>query len=184
MKIDETLYNEYANFKIENKEFLENLKTEAYDIYYIFRDVLEVIEFLYNSLVDDNDYGEELDIMFKTGYLHLLNIIIDLKTLFEDVYNENYKLMNDFASDINLLLNTYEFQREVLEFEGEKSSLAKELLEIDKIIYNKLSKKEQIEDSIYERLNYLVSIVFSELNIDYISINNIFLEISEQLKLI
>lgn len=184
MKIDETLYNEYANFKIENKELLENLKTKADDIYYTFGNVYEVIEFLYNMLVEDENYGEEQDVVFKAGYFHFVNTVNELKELLNEVYDGNIEEMNYHASEINLLFNTQEFQSEIISLGLPNDIFVTELLNFDKKLYELIRNKQLVDDSLYERLNYLVAAIYEKLELDFMSINSIFVEIAEQLKLI
>lgn len=184
MRIDETTYHEYVNFKLENKEFLDKLESEGNDIYYRFKHVLDVVEYLYNSLVDKEDYGEQEHIIFETGYFYIVTQVEEIRDLLKTYYNDNIVQMNNSAKEVNLLLNTYDFQTEVSNYNSLDSDYTKSLLEFDKKIIKYFENKEVIPENLYLELDIIVSKLYEDLEINYYTLNTIFLEIAEQYNII
>lgn len=184
MRIDETTYHEYVNFKLENKDFLDKLEAEGNDIYYRFKHVLDVVEYLYNSLVDKEDYGEQEHIIFETGYFYIVTQVEEIKDLLKTFYNNSIVNLNNNAKEVNLLLNTYDFQTEVSNYQDLDSKHIESLLEFDKKIIKYLESKESIPEKLYIELDNLVSKLYEDLEMDYYTLNTIFLEIAEQYNII
>lgn len=184
MRIDETTYHEYVNFKLENKEFLDKLESEGNDIYYRFKHVLDVVEYLYNSLVDKEDYGEQEHIIFETGYFYIVTQVEEIRDLLKTYYNDSIVQMNNSAKEVNLLLNTYDFQTEVSNYNSLDSDYTKSLLEFDKKIIKYFENKEVIPENLYLELDIIVSKLYEDLEINYYTLNTIFLEIAEQYNII
>src|SRR5690554_2419371 len=127
MRIDETIYNEYASWQLENSDFLSLLKTKGNDLYYRFKHVVDVIDYLYLQLVEDTNYSEEEDQIFQTGYYYLANQLLELKEILKNYYNNDFDLANKYAKDINFLLNTQDFQAEALTNNSDDENSVKEL---------------------------------------------------------
>ena len=184
MKIDETVYNEYANWKLENEELLKNIKSNSDDIYYRFKHVLDVVDYYYDKLIDDENYSDEDDVIFKTGFYYIADQFENISELLQKVYNNDFKELDKHAKEVNLFLNTVDFQTEVLNNDITSDEDVKKLLEFDREIYSYISKKKNIPEEKYEELDDLTTKVFNKLNINYYSVNNIFLEIADELNIL
>lgn len=184
MRIDETIYNEYASWQLENSDFLSLLKEKGNDLYYRFKHVFDVIDYLYLQLVEDESYSEEEDHIFQTGYFYLANQLIEIKNILNSYYNDDFDLANKFAKDINFLLNTQDFQAEALSNISDDTNSIKELLSFDKKIVKYLSKQETIPEKLFNELDNILIKVFDEEKINYLTINNIFLEIADELNIL
>lgn len=184
MRIDETIYNEYASWQLENSDFLSLLKEKGNDLYYRFKHVFDVIDYLYLQLVEDDNYSEEEDQIFQTGYFYVANQLLELKEILKSYYNDDLVLANKFAKDINLLLNTQDFQAEVLNSMSTDNTSLKKLLEFDKKIIKYISKQETIPEKVFKELDNILIKVFDEREINYLTVNNIFLEIADELNIL
>lgn len=184
MRIDETTYHEYVNFKLENKEFLDKLETEGSDIYYRFKHVLDVVEYLYNSLVDNSDYGEEEHVIFETGYYYIVTQIEEIKDLLKKYYDNSIVNLNNNAKEVNLLLNTYDFQTEVANNESLNLAEVNKLLTFDQKIIEYLDENKSIPESLYQELDLIIATIYQDSDFSYYTLNTIFLEIAEQYNII
>lgn len=184
MRIDETAYNEYANWKLDNNEFIIELEKNANDIYYRYKHILDVIEYFYDRLIDDENYTTDDDVIFKTGFYYIADQFEDLKDLLKKVYNNDLNELNKHAKEINLYLNTLDFQLEVLNNEEIEDNDIKRLLEFDQTVYDYLLNKQIIPDNLYEELSDLTEKIAKKLNLNYYSINGIFLEIADELDML
>lgn len=184
MRIDETIYNEYASWQLENSDFLNLLKTKGDDLYYRFKHVFDVIDFLYLQIVENPEYSEEEDQIFQTGYFYLAHQILELKEIIKSYYNDDFELASKYAKEINFLLNTQDFQAEAINNLDNNNEKVKELLNFDQKIIKYITNKETIPSNLYEELDNLLISVFDEDKINYLTVNNIFLEIADELNIL
>lgn len=184
MKTDETVYHEYANWKLENEALLKEIKEKAENIYFRFKHVIDVIDFYYDKLIDDATYTEEDDVIFKTGFYYSADLLEDIKEILSKVYNNNVIELENHSKAINLFLNAIDFQTEVLnnEINGDKD--VQRLMGFDQEVYSYISKKEEVPEKYYEELDLLSLNIFQKLNISYYSISNIYLEIADELNIL
>ncbi len=184
MIIDETIYHEFANWKLENSELLKELNDNANNIYFRFKHILEVVRHYYDKLIDDVNYSEEDDAIFKTGYYYLSDQIEDIKTILSKVYNNDVKQLEKHAKEINLFLNTIDFQTELLNNELEDDVDIQRLMDFDQDVYSYIIDKNPIPETFYEELDELTFKIFRRLDISYYSVNDIFLEIADELNIL
>lgn len=184
MQLDEKIYHEYAGWQLENHELLTKLKGDGHNIYYRIKHVSDVIDYLYVQLTEDVNYSEDEDQIFQAGYFYLAGQVLQIKDLVDKYFNGDFKLANDHADEINLLLNTKDFQIEVLNNEYEQTKDVSKLLKFDEKLMKYFTDKKQIPPHIFEELDVLLSKIFDNENINYLTINNIFLEIADELNIL
>lgn len=184
MQIDETVYNEFANWKLENNDILSELKEKASGIYFRFEHIINVVEHYYNKLIDDPTFSEDDDAIFRTGFYYMTDQIEDVITLLEKVYNNDFNELDKHSKEINLFLNTIDFQTELLNNELDDKEDIQRLMDFDQDVYNYITEKNPIPDNFYEELDLLTFQIFRRLNINYYSVNDIFLEIADELNIL
>lgn len=182
--IDELIYHEYAGWKLEYNELLENLKTLNSPLYSRVETILNVLDFLYDKLIDDPAYSEEEDQIFETGFQYVYDQIRQIDTLLKDIYKGDVKALNDNSKEINLLLNTVDFENELLSAENLDPKSLQFFLDFEQEILAKLSSGEPIEDSYYEKLDIESQLIFKKHKLDFYPIETIFLEIADELGII
>lgn len=184
MRPDEKIYNEYAGWQLENNDLLKTLKSDGINIYDRIKHVFDVIDYLYVKLTEDNNYSEEEDQIFKTGYFYVAHQLNEISHIVKTYYNNDYKLANSKSHEINLLLNTKDFQAEVFNSNLTENNDVKELLKFDQKILNYLNKNNEVPKKIYDELDELLSKIFDYSEINYLTVNNIFLEIADELNIL
>lgn len=184
MIIDEKVYNEFANWKLENNDFLLKLEKEASGIFFRFKHVIKVVDHYYNKLIDDTEFNDDDDAIFRTGYYYLVDQLEDIKTLLSKVYKNNISELEKHSKEINLFLNTIDFQTELLNNELDDKEDIQRLMDFDQEVYDYITDKNPIPEDFYEELDLLTFKIFRRLNINYYSINDIFLEIADELNIL
>ena len=178
---DEKVYHEYANWKIENHELLKYLVENNSDLILRFRHVIDVTDFLYDKLIDDDHYTEDEDQIFETGFYYLFDQIEEIATLLKKAYQNNVRDLEKRAKDVNLLLSTIDFQNELLGVENFEQKDMDKLVEFEQFVLEKLEKKETIPDHMFSKLDKISYEIFNKLNLEYYPIDDIFLEIADEL---
>lgn len=181
---DELIYHEFAGWKLEHDELINNLKELDSPLIVRFENVLNVIEHLYDKLIDDPAYGEDEHDIFMTGFYYVHDQVDEIKKLLDEVYENDFQTLNDDAKKVNLLLTTIDFQNELLSIEDYDSNAMQFLLDFEQEIMDKLMKKEHIDDTMYQKLDDESYKIFKKLNLDYYPIDMIFLEIADELGII
>ena len=184
MKMDETAYHEYANWKLENNELLNKLNTEAEDIFFRFKHIIDVTNYFYDKLIDDANYAEQDDVIFKSGFYYLADQLEELKVLLKDVFNNDLNEAKKYFREINLFFNTLDFQAELINNDIELGADLETLMTFDKKVYEYLERKQNAPDELFAELDKITNNIYQKLNSNYYSINNIFLEIADELNIL
>ena len=180
----ELIYNEYAGWKLEHDELISNLKKLDSLLIFRFENVLNVVDHLYNKLIDDPSYDEDDHDNFTFGFHYIHAQVEEIKKILSNYYNNDYLALNMDAKKVNLLLNTIDFQHELLDLENYDVQSMEQLLNFETLIISKLSNKEKVEDKLYKQLDDLSLQIFKKLDIDYYPIDSIYLEIADELGII
>ena len=176
---DEKIFHDYANFKLENDDLIKELTKNDSAVFIRVSHVLDVVDYYYDKLIDDPDFSDDEENIFTIGYAYLLEQIEQIKDLLSKVYNNKVIELDKHAKEVNLLLNTYDFQSEVVNNEFEIDEDVKKLMSFDEDIYNAIINKEEIPNSKFTELDRLTYRIFKKNNRDYYSINSIFIEIAD-----
>ncbi|MBN2300773.1 MAG: hypothetical protein JXC31_06285 [Acholeplasmataceae bacterium] len=178
---DERVYHEYANWKIENYDLLKYLVESNSDLIIRFKHVIDVIDHLYNKLIDDANYSEDEDQIFETGFYYMFDQIEEITGLLKKSYQNNIKNLEQRAKDVNLLLSTIDFQNELLGVENFEQVDMDKLIDFEHDVVKKLENKEEVPMFMFEKLDKMTFEMFQKLNVEYYAINDIFLDIADEL---
>lgn len=181
---NELIYSEYAGWKLENDDLISNLKKLDSLLIFRFENVLNVIDYLYDKLIDDPTFNEDDQDNFTFGFHYVHAQVEEIKKILANYYSHDYIAMNQDAKKVNLLLNTIDFQQELLDLENYDVKSMEQLLNFETLIINKLSNKEAIDEKLYKQLDDMSLKIFKKLNIDYYPIDSIYLEIADELGII
>jgi hypothetical protein len=177
---DESLYHEYASWKMEYHDLLTYLTENHSDLILRFKHVIDVIDYLYDKLIDEKQYTDEEDHIFETGFYYLFDQIDEIIKLLK-IYKNDIKGLEARAKEVNLLLSAIDFQNELLGSDHYEQSDMDQLVDFEQQIFKKIEKKEDIPEQMYHELDQLSYTLFKKLKIEYYPINSIFLEIADEL---
>lgn len=178
---DERIYHDYANWKIENHELLTYLVDNNSDLIIRFKHVIDVIDYLYDKLIDDTNYTDEENQIFETGFYYMFDQMEEIVSLLKKSYKNKIEDLESRANDVNLLLAAIDFQNELLGVEDFEQKDMDVLVEFEKKILKMLEDKQEIPQDIYDQLDQVSLEIFTKLHVEYYPINDIFLEIADEL---
>ena len=181
---DERIYHEYARWKLEKSELIQSLKASSSNLIIRFNHVIDVVDFLYDKMVETLSYEEEELNIFKTGFYYIAEQIEELENILRDYYQDDLEALELRAKDVNLLLSTIEFQNELMGVDAFDETDLNKLIAFEKNVLNKIKDKEQVPESMFKELDEMTLEMFSKLEVEFFSINDIFLEIADELGII
>jgi hypothetical protein len=181
---DERVYHEYANFKLEHNDLLRYLIDNNSDLIVRFKHVIDVIDHLYDKLIDDPTYTEEEDQIFQTGFYYIVDNIEEITKLLDKPYKGDIAALEKRAMDVNLLLSAIDFQNELLSVENYDQQDLDYLSDFEKEIAKRLENHEEVDQSLYTELDQKTVQIFQKLDIEYYPIDDIFLDIADELGII
>lgn len=182
--VDERIYHQYANWKLEHNDTLSFLKEKDSSIYFRFEHVLDVADYFYDKLIDDKNYTEDEDAIFQSAFLYLENQLAEINKILNDYYRNDLASFHKDEKSINLVLNAIEFQNELLRLENFEATDMQYFLDFEQDILNKIQNKEQIEENSFTALDEASSKIFKKLEIDYYPMSHIFLDIASELGIV
>lgn len=184
MKIeDELIYQQYANWRLENEEIIEFVENSKTSIKNTFEHVLPVVEYLYNDLIDNEEYGEEEDGIFQFGFNYLVFKYNEIKYVLDNFCKGDYKKLESIAKTINLLFHVLEFEQALLENESGTSDDIEEIIDLEKEIEHYLEKCENAPDELFYKVDLKSNEIFVKSNNEFESIESIFANIALSLDL-
>ncbi len=184
MMID-ALYHDYANWLLESSDLVEELKGLNSTIYERFKYVIEVLEFLYNKKIEEKQLSTDESNIFETGFYYLFDAFENIKLLLEHDYNGDTQLLNQHSTTVILLLDTLDFQNELIgAIEEPNEHHMQSLIDIEHEILAILEKQGDAPKELHEKLDNVTEGIYKELSMDYYPINNIFFDIADELGLI
>ena len=181
---DERVYHDYANWKIEHHDLLKYLTENNSNLIIRFKHVIDVIDHLYDKLIDDSTYSDDEDHIFQTGFYYIADQIDEIATLLKTAYQDDIKALEKRSKEVNLLLSTIDFQNELLSVDTYDQKDMDFLTDFEKEIFKMLENKETISEEYYKKLDEQTFQIFKKLNIEYYPINDIFLDIADELGII
>ena len=178
---DESIYHEYANWKLEVNDLVTYLRKSDSSLIVRFKHVFDVTDYLYDKLIDDPKFSEEENQIFETGFYYVYDQIDQIQKLLNETYDNQLESLEKYAKDINLFLTTINFQNELLSTENYKQRDLDKLIAFEKEIEEKLFNKESISKEMFDRLDHMTYQIFYDMDVDYYPINDIFFEIADEL---
>lgn len=149
--IDELIYHEYAGFKKHYEVLIEELELSFPVVYFRLENHFKVLDYFYDQLIDNQEYSETEDFVFKVGFNHLEEIIKLIDNIYKNNFDNNFKEMVKFSKEINYLVIFTDYLKEVEAIENFDKDLIK-ILKVDidnlkELIKNKahLNDEQQID---------------------------------------
>lgn len=181
----DALYHDYANWLLESSDLVEELKGLNSTIYERFKYVIEVLEFLYNKKIEEKQLSQEESNIFETGFYYVFDAFENIKLVLEHDYNGDTQVLNQHSSTMILLLDTLDFQNELIgAIEEPNEQHMQSLIDIEHEILTILEKQGDAPKELHEKLDNVTEGIYKELSMEYYPINNIFFDIADELGLI
>jgi len=177
--LDKLIYKDYAAWKLENQEILEQFQSNNNNIYDRLEPVYAVLNHIYDLVVEGVELDEDYELIFHSGFDYLGTQFEIVKIYYKTLFLEN---ADDFIEYSDLLLY-------LIYISDVKNDLDSNDIDSDIPSLNDL--EVTLENMIMERNNDIVYTtnlfntvfeeVFGKLNYEYVSIVDVFSEIAESL---
>lgn len=181
---DELIYHDYAGWKLEHHDLVDNLKKVNSPLILRFEHVLTVTDFLYDKLIDDPEFNQIDHEIFVDGFTYIYDQFEEIKKILREHFSNDFLALNASAKKVNLLLNTIDFQNELLSIEDFEQTDMEFFLKFEEQIIDKLSKKDPFPDALYQTLDQESEKIFNKLQVEYYPVSAIFMAIADELGLI
>ena len=177
--MDNLIYKDYAAWKLENQEILEQFQKNDNIIYDRLEPVYAVLNHIYEMVVEGVELDEDYELIFYSGFEYLSLQFEVIKIYYSTLFQKN---CDDFIeySEMVLYLIYISDVRNDLESNGIETN-QESLDDLETTIENMIMDRNN--DKIYalNLFNTVIEELFSKLNYEYVSIVDIFSEIAETL---
>jgi hypothetical protein len=181
LPLDNIIYRDYATWKIENNETLEQFSDNSSVIYERLEPVYEVLNHIYDMAVDKKEIDEDLEIIFQIGFNYLNTQFDIIKIYFETLFQSKCEDFVDYSDMILFLLYIYDLRIDLEN--NDINSDIEELNDLETNIENMIMERRDDQEYINSRMNETLEIVFNLMNYEYVSVVDVFVEIAENLGL-
>ena len=164
---------------MENHETIEIFEENNSVIYERIEPVYEVVNHIYDLLVEEKEVSEELDIIFTAGFNYLFTQYETIKIYYEKLFQSNCDDFLKYSEMVLYLLYIYDIRSDMEN--NDIDSDIPELNELETCIENLIVDRSTDFDYIKNEMNKTLKVVFDKMNYDYVSIVDIFVEIAENL---
>lgn len=181
--IDEKIYQEYNQWKEDNKDIINFLYDNDSLLLVRFDYILEVLDYFFDKLIDDPTYTENEHDIFVTGFLYMKNQFAMLNELLEQAYQKDLVQLNDQAIGLNFLLNIIDLENDLLDDEQIKEEDLEDLTTLKNEVMIQINQMKGLEDQYYSDLDTIAERLIKKAT-NYVSIHEVFLEVANHLELI
>ncbi len=184
MEFMKHLYDDYANYKLENGYIVEELKKIKSPIYYKIEPVVICLDHFYEKVLN----GIELDIdeinLFEDGYNYIFERTIYLIALYENNFNKDINLMDKFSKSVILLLQISDYEDEIFFEDVENKSVEQLIIGLDEEVIEYIKKGEDAPDELALAIKEKYERALLELDKDEYSVIDIFFRVAEELNIL
>lgn len=181
----DVVFHDYANWILEISDLTEALKEKKSILLDRFKYVLDVLDFLYDKKINEKTLNNEEESIFETGFYYVFEQFENIKLILEHDYQGDIDLMDIQSKTVILLLNTIEFQNEIIGNSDEANEAHMQLLvDIEQEVLGLLEKKTDAPIDLFEKLDTVTEGIYKDLELDYYPIHDIFFEIADEFGLI
>ena len=176
---------DYKNYLNINKDLITLLKDNDSILYYRFKDVIYVcnyiVEFFKKNKV--NSDNEDLEVIFETGFKYLYEQLDQIKIYFEKFFNKDYFLFKKYELLINYALYIDDFSESLAEKNKLTTKRKNILTTLAKDIEKLIIEKASWDDTNIDNFNQVINSCIPN-NIEILTTEDIFASIAEEIEII
>lgn len=177
--MENLIYKDYAAWKLENQEILEQFQNNKNVIYDRLEPVYAVLNHIYDLVVEGVDLDDDFELIFHSGFDYLSTQFEVIKIYFDTLFSKKCDEFQEF-SDLLLYLIYISDVRTDLESNGIDSNID-ELNDLEITLENMIMERNNDKVYAVNLFNTVFEELFKKLNYEYIGIVDIFSEIAETL---
>ena len=177
--LDNSIYKDYASWKIENNDTIEEFVKNHSVIYERLEPVYEVLNHIYNMVVEKQEVDEDLETIFEVGFNYLHTQFDIIKIYFETLFQSKCDDFVEYSDMILFLLYIFDLRADM-----ESNDINPDIVELDDLevnIENMIMERRDDHEFINSKMNETLAIVFDLMDYEYVSIIDVFVEIAENL---
>ena len=183
--IDESIYHEYANWATAFEPLIKKLIDINSPFSIIFKHVYEVCDYFYNELIDNKDYAEYQDDIFRTASEYCGGIVGCIDEILKEVYNNNFNELEKNAKTISFYIQVSDIIYEALPLINDKNFNFDEYYDYQDILFEDfISQKKEITEEITNKFNSMLDKILLTIDPNFRTINDILLEVAEDCRII
>lgn len=179
MENKDFLYRDYAAWKIENFDLLEQLKCKNSVLYDRIEPVYTVTEHVFDMACESCSLDEDYLTIFQVGFNYLNQQIEIIKLYFENLFNSNCDEFVSYSELVGYLLYVSDIRSDLENNEIDFNF--DELNEAETCLENAIMERRTDFVYLREQLNEALNKLFKNADIEYVSIVDIYVEIAESL---
>lgn len=177
--MDNLIYKDYAAWKLENTELLEQFQNNKNIIYDRLEPVYVVLEHIYDLVCDQVELDEDYATIFEVGFNYLNSQFEIIKIYFDSLFQKNCDDFEDYSEILLYLIYLLDIRND-LESQGINSDI-EELNDLETQIENMIMERRNDITYISDKMNQTLHDVFTALDFEFVSIIDVFVEIAENL---
>ena len=172
------ILQDYANWKMENVEILERFKHNGSLIYDRLEPVYAVLNHVYEMALEE-ELSEDLQTIFQVGLNYLHSQFEVIRVYYEKLFESDCDLFEKFAPLVGYLLFISDFRADLEEYE--ELIDFEPLDEVETMIENMIAERDDRFDYAAQQLNKTTKKIVDQLDFQYVSVIDIYVEIAENL---
>ena len=179
--MDEFILKDYASWKIENHVILDTFRNNNNMIYERLEPVYLVIEYIYDLACEQEELDEDLEAIFNIGFNYMHSQYSVIKIYFESLFQSKCEDFEEYHEMILFLMYIFDIRTD-LENHDINSDL-ESLNTAETYIENMIMERRKDFDYVRNLMNETLQDVFDQIDYEYISIVDIYVEIAENLNI-
>jgi len=177
--LDEFILKDYASWKIENHVILDTFRNNNNMIYERLEPVYLVLEHIYDLACEQQELDEDLETIFNIGFNYMHSQFSVIKIYFESLFQSNCEDFEDYHEMLLFLMYIFDVRTD-LENHDINSDL-ESLNNAETYIENMIMERRKDFDFVRNMMNEALKDVFDQIDYEYVSIIDIYVEIAENL---
>lgn len=177
--MDEFILKDYASWKIENHVILDTFRNNNNMIYERLEPVYLVLEHIYDLACEQQELDEDLETIFNIGFNYMHSQFSVIKIYFESLFQSNCEDFEDYHEMLLFLMYIFDVRTD-LENHAINSDL-ESLNNAETYIENMIMERRKDFDFVRNMMNEALKDVFDQIDYEYVSIIDIYVEIAENL---
>ncbi len=171
------MYKDYAAWILENKEILDKFQKNNSVIYERLEPVYEVLNHIYHLVCEHEEMDQDYNTIFEIGFNYLSQEFDVIKIYFETLFQSNCDDFVNYSQMLLYLIYIYDIRAD-LENHGIDSDY-EQLNELETLIENMIMERRDDYLYISAQMDDTLEKLFSQINYEYVSIIDIYVEIAE-----
>lgn len=175
-------YDDYAKYIEEKRDFLNEIKNKAINVYVLFEDIVTVLDYFIEMYKKDGKIDDDLIDFFDVGFGYLTSVISDLEMMYKEYFHEDINLLNAYS---NLIIYFFFVEDLKCHFDANEvltDTRKKTIDSIQKEIENILAKNMPVNDEITEKFEVKIDKMITK-NDNFHPIYSIFAMVREELNI-